>query len=311
MASQGSALFVNTMMGWPMVPSADLYAGGPAYPLSSPGIRLRAQASSAVTVLAGVFDDNPPGGPFADDFQLRGVEASGARFNLNTGALIIGEIQYGVNQPAVGDMAREGQSEGCQEPTNSASGTTPPISPINVSTAQARRSPCRRPAFRRCHQGNYSLYGVADQTVWHPDPQGSAIARALRPRHGRAARSQSDRVQRQCRREFLKRRCQAAITIHSELATGWRWSAPAPVLSTATRFWNRHAHADPFQRAVHRDHLPGAACAVVAGPTRFPIRLQSRRRNLRPKRQRQAGGRRGRHRRQDEYRLLANPQNSG
>ena len=42
-ASQGSALFINTMMGWPMVPSADLYAGGPAYPLSSLGVRLRAQ----------------------------------------------------------------------------------------------------------------------------------------------------------------------------------------------------------------------------------------------------------------------------
>ena len=31
MVSQGSGLFINTMMGWPMVPSADLYAGGPAY----------------------------------------------------------------------------------------------------------------------------------------------------------------------------------------------------------------------------------------------------------------------------------------
>src|SRR5271165_3045919 len=41
--SQGSALFLNTMMGWPMLPSADMYAGGPAYPLSSLGVRLRAQ----------------------------------------------------------------------------------------------------------------------------------------------------------------------------------------------------------------------------------------------------------------------------
>jgi porin len=35
MVSQGSSLFLNTMMGWPMLPSADLYAGGPGYPLSS------------------------------------------------------------------------------------------------------------------------------------------------------------------------------------------------------------------------------------------------------------------------------------
>lgn len=39
--STNSALFVNTMAGWPLVPSADLYAGGPAYPLSALGVRLR------------------------------------------------------------------------------------------------------------------------------------------------------------------------------------------------------------------------------------------------------------------------------
>ena len=28
MVSQNSLLFLNTVMGWPMIPSADLYAGG-------------------------------------------------------------------------------------------------------------------------------------------------------------------------------------------------------------------------------------------------------------------------------------------
>lgn len=169
--SQGSALFVNTMMGWPMLPSADLYAGGPAYPLSSPGIRLRAQASNTVTVLAGVFDDNPPGGPFADDSQLRGVEASGVRFNLNTGALAIGEVQYAINQPAVGDMAKEGESEGLPGTYklgvwyDTASFPDQRFDNTGVSLAV---SATHIPAM---HQGNYSVYGVADQTVWHPDPQ--------------------------------------------------------------------------------------------------------------------------------------------
>ncbi len=62
MASQGSALFINTMMGWPMVPSANLYAGGPAYPLSSLGVRVQGQLTDNITALAGVFQDNPPGG---------------------------------------------------------------------------------------------------------------------------------------------------------------------------------------------------------------------------------------------------------
>ncbi len=75
--SQGSALFLNTMMGWPMVPSADLYAGGPAYPLSSLGVRLRARPTEDLTVLGGVFQDNPPGGPFNADGQLLGSHALG------------------------------------------------------------------------------------------------------------------------------------------------------------------------------------------------------------------------------------------
>lgn len=102
--SSYSGLFINTMMGWPLIPSVDLYAGGPAYPLSSLGIRIRAQPMSNMTILGGVFDDNPPGGSFYDDSQIRGASQSGTKFNTRTGALAIAEIQYSINQPALGEM---------------------------------------------------------------------------------------------------------------------------------------------------------------------------------------------------------------
>ena len=51
--------FVNTMFGWPMLPSADLPGGGPAYPLSALGVRARAHLSDTITVLAGVFNGSP------------------------------------------------------------------------------------------------------------------------------------------------------------------------------------------------------------------------------------------------------------
>ena len=54
-----AATFINTAAGWPILPSFDQYAGGPAYPLSSLGIRLRWRPTGALTVLGGVFDDNP------------------------------------------------------------------------------------------------------------------------------------------------------------------------------------------------------------------------------------------------------------
>ncbi|MDR3629167.1 MAG: carbohydrate porin [Desulfocapsaceae bacterium] len=99
LTSQYSSLYLNPVMGWPNVASADLYAGGPAYPLSTLGIRLRGQPTGSLKLLGGVFDDNPPGGSFNDDSQLRGNEASGVLFSLKTGALIIGELQYEINPP--------------------------------------------------------------------------------------------------------------------------------------------------------------------------------------------------------------------
>jgi porin len=69
---QSSAPYLNTMMGWPPVPSVDLDAGGPAYPLSSPGVRIRGEFIPRWTGLLGVFDDNPPGAPFNDDSQTGG-----------------------------------------------------------------------------------------------------------------------------------------------------------------------------------------------------------------------------------------------
>ncbi len=47
------------MFGWPMVPSADLPGGGPAYPLSALGVRLRARPVDPLTFLAGVFNGSP------------------------------------------------------------------------------------------------------------------------------------------------------------------------------------------------------------------------------------------------------------
>jgi porin len=75
--SQYSGLFVNTMAGWPQLPSEDLYAGGPAYPLSSLGARVRFKPRANMIVFLGGFDDNPPGGAFNNDPQSR--DAGGGR----------------------------------------------------------------------------------------------------------------------------------------------------------------------------------------------------------------------------------------
>jgi hypothetical protein len=66
MVSQLATPFMNATFGWPVLPSVDMRADGPACPLSSLGVRLRAKPSDAWTVLAGVFDGNRAGSDVGD-----------------------------------------------------------------------------------------------------------------------------------------------------------------------------------------------------------------------------------------------------
>jgi porin len=167
--SQYAGTFVNTAFGWPTLPSFDLYAGGPAYPLSSLGVRLRAHPTDDITVLAGVFDDNPGGGPFSADGQR--LDASGTTFNLNTGALWIAELQYALNQPAVGQLTRPNQPTGLPGTYKLGfwydSGHLPDqlFDTLGLPLSAAASSGAARP-----HDGNYSIYAVVDQLVWRPGP---------------------------------------------------------------------------------------------------------------------------------------------
>ena len=171
--SQYSGLYLNTMMGWPMLPSADLYAGGPAYPLSSLGLRLQSRPTGALTLLAGVFDDNPPGGAFDDDSQRRGREAYGTRFNLNTGALLIGEVQYSID--ASEDAGRSCDGGSCGLPGTWRLGAWYDSARFADQHFDAAGLSLANPASTGAalmHRGNFSIYAVVDQAVWR-DPAGS------------------------------------------------------------------------------------------------------------------------------------------
>ena len=160
LVSQYSGLFVNTMAGWPLIPSTDLYGGGPAYPLSSLGIRLQAKPTAALTLLAGVFDDNPGGGAFTDDAQR--LDRSGALFNLNTGALFIAEAQYATR---IGGFAGTYKLGGWYD--------TGAFPDQNISTNGLPLNDPAGSGTPLMHRGNFSLYAVADQTVWQSTADGA------------------------------------------------------------------------------------------------------------------------------------------
>jgi porin len=162
MVSSYAATFVNTMFGWPGLPSYDMPSGGPAYPLSALGARVRGQITPSLTALAGVFDGDPLGN--------NPNNLSGTNFNLHNGAMYIGELQYSINQPS------DGQMEGV--PQTGLPGTYK----IGVwynderfndllydNTGVSLASPAST-GTPQSHHGNYSFYAVADQMVWRPNP---------------------------------------------------------------------------------------------------------------------------------------------
>ena len=169
MVSQYSGLFLNTMMGWPMVPSADLYAGGPAYPLSSLGVRLRTQLGGGFAALGGVFQDNPPGGPFDSDSQLLGSTRWGGNFNLRTGALFIAELQYALNQPRTGDMDDGTGAHGLPGTykigmwIDTAAFPSPRFDNTGLSLADPAST-----GIARTLRNKFSINAVADQMIWRP-----------------------------------------------------------------------------------------------------------------------------------------------
>ncbi|MEO9190517.1 MAG: carbohydrate porin, partial [Acetobacteraceae bacterium] len=182
MLSQGSSLFLNTVMGWPMIPSADLYAGGPAYPLSSLGVRLRGHPTDALTLLGGVFQDNPPGGPFDADSQLLGSTRWGGNFNLRTGALFIAEAQYAINQPAEGQLDTANTHRGLPGTYkvgfwfDTASFPDQRFDNTGLSLADPNST-----GIAQTHQHNYSVYAVADQTIWQTPDGSRSLSLFARP----------------------------------------------------------------------------------------------------------------------------------
>lgn len=161
--SSNSLMFVNTMFGWPMLPSANMPGGGPAYPLSALGIRLSARPIDGMTVLAGVFNGSPTGKSTDGDPQQ--INKHGVSFPLGDGTLTMVELQF--SYPALGSMVQADEDaplgrtyrigawynsqQFADQRFNQAG--LPLANPNNDQTALQ-------------HHGNFSYYAVADQLVW-------------------------------------------------------------------------------------------------------------------------------------------------
>ena len=162
MVSTNALAFVNTMFGWPMLPSADLPAGGPAYPLSALGVRLAARPIDGVAFLAGIFDGSPVPKNSGDP-QVQ--NPSGTSFPRGTGTLSIVEFQY--SYPALGSMVEPDEAPplgftyrlGAWYDSESFADQRVDVNGLSLANPLSTGLP-------RQHGGDYAVYAVADQLIW-------------------------------------------------------------------------------------------------------------------------------------------------
>ncbi len=148
--------FVNS--NWPTIAASNLPSGGPAYPLSTPGARLKVQPSSDVAFLLAVFNGDPAG-PGTGDEQKR--NRYGLNFRVQDAPLVIGEVQFSRNQektkPGLASTFKLGvwgHAGGFDDQHVDENG-------ISLASPASSGNPFR-------HRGNYGVYGIIDQQLYRP-----------------------------------------------------------------------------------------------------------------------------------------------
>src|SRR5258708_35374778 len=171
--SKTASNFINNGISWPTFLAGNLPAGGPAYPLPDPGIRVRIKPADDVTFQTAVFSGDPSGG---NGSNQSGPLPTGTVFSFRGGAFFIAEASYEPNQSKdakglpgayrIGAWYHTSPRFGDQRFDNTGRSLADPLStgvPFN-------------------HTGDYGIYGVVDQMLYRvpgTDDQGlSAFFRA-------------------------------------------------------------------------------------------------------------------------------------
>jgi porin len=151
-----SAMFLQS--DWATITAANLPSGGPAYPLSTPGARLKIDPTPDTSLLFAVFNGDPAG-PGSGDEQLR--NRYGLNFRIQDSPLVIAEAQFRTNQGKTDTgLARTlklgawGHFGTFDDPRFAEDGTS--LADPSGSGVPARR------------RGNSGLYGVIDQQIYRP-----------------------------------------------------------------------------------------------------------------------------------------------
>lgn len=151
-----SGMFLQS--DWPTIAALNLPSGGAAYPLSTPGIRLKVLPTKNVALLIEVLNGNPAG-PGAGDEQARNPR--GLNFRVSDAPFVIAEAQYRRNA----------------QKTDTGLVTTLKLGGWNhfgsfddqrfANDGRSLPDPASSGVAAR-YSGNFGLYAIADQQLYRP-----------------------------------------------------------------------------------------------------------------------------------------------
>jgi porin len=171
--SKTAANFINNGISWPMFLAANLPAGGPAYPLPDPGIRVRIKPADELAFQAAVFSGDPSGG---DGSNQPAPLPTGTVFSFRGGAFFIAEASYLPNQSKDAKGLPGAYRIGAWWHTSPRFGDQ-----RFDNTGQSLASPTST-GIPLDHTGDQGFYGVVDQMLYRvpgTEDQGlSAFVRA-------------------------------------------------------------------------------------------------------------------------------------
>jgi porin len=160
--SQFAALFINSAFGWPSILGINLPSGGPAYPLATPGIRLRVALSPALVVTTGLFNGDPaPAG--SGDPQRR--DPDGTSLRTDGDALWISELAYSAGVRMGDDVLPGSYKIGAWYHSGRFADRRLDSMRLSLADPASGGAPF-------IHGGDFGGYVIADQLLWRRDPSG-------------------------------------------------------------------------------------------------------------------------------------------
>jgi porin len=173
-----STMFLQS--DYPTIPAVNQPGGGPAYPLSTPGARLRFDFGKETSLLFAIFNGDPAG-PCPGDPDT--CNRYGLNFRVRDPALLYGEAQFRKNQEKDDTGLARQVKVGAWSHLGQFADQRFDINGILLASPASTGIPAK-------HRGDFGVYGIIDQQLYRPRGGDASSGISV---YGRASLSPSDR----------------------------------------------------------------------------------------------------------------------